>query len=80
MGKSERVEGQECLHSAGGPTGYLCSATILPMGLMFIGLCIIAIVEELETNLMSLAILFHLLCAQHVSDIHISIFRSLRLC
>jgi hypothetical protein len=46
MGKSERVEGQECLHSAGGPTGYLCSATILPMGLMFIGLCIIAIVEE----------------------------------
>ena len=29
---------------------------------------------------MSLAILFHLLCAQHVSDINISIFRSLRLC
>jgi len=28
---------------------------------------------------MSLAILFHL-CAQHVSDINISIFRSLRLC
>jgi len=25
---------------------------------------------------MSLAILFHLLCAQHVSDINISIFRS----
>jgi hypothetical protein len=22
MGKSERVEGQECLHSADGPTGY----------------------------------------------------------
>ena len=37
-------------------------------------------VEEWKTNLMSLAILFHLLCAQHVSDINISIFRSLRLC
>jgi len=29
---------------------------------------------------MSLAILFHLLCAQHVSDINISVIRSLRLC
>ena len=28
----------------------------------------------------SLAILFHFLCAQHVSDINISIIRSLRLC
>ena len=35
-------------------------------------------VEEWKTNLMSLAILFHFLCAQHVSDINISIFRSLR--
>ena len=48
--------------------------------LMFIGPCIIVVVEEWETNLMSLAILFHFLCAQHVSDINISIFRSLRLC
>ena len=47
---------------------------------MFIGPCIIVKVEEWKTNLMSLAILFHLLCAQHVSDINISIFRSLRLC
>ena len=38
------------------------------------------LVDELETNFMSLAILFHLLCAQHISDINISIFRSLRLC
>ena len=38
------------------------------------------IVEEWKTNLMSLAVLFHLLCAQHVSDINISIFRSLQLC
>ena len=38
--------------------------------LMFIGPCIIAIVEEWKTNFMSLAILFHLLCAQHVSDIY----------
>ena len=37
------------------------------------------IVDEWKTNLMTLAILFHL-CAQHVSDINISIFRSLRLC
>jgi len=29
---------------------------------------------------MSLAILFHLLCAQHVSDISISTLRSSRLC
>ena len=29
---------------------------------------------------MSLAVLFHFLCAQHVSDINISIIRSLRLC
>ena len=29
---------------------------------------------------MSLAILFHFLCAQHVSDINISMIRSLRLC
>jgi hypothetical protein len=38
------------------------------------------IVEEWKTNLMSLAILFHFLCAQHVSDINISIIRNLRLC
>ena len=38
------------------------------------------VVDEWKTNMMSLAILFHLLCAQHVSDINISIFRSLRLC
>ena len=37
-------------------------------------------VDKWKTNLMSLAILFHLLCAQHVSDINISIFRSPRLC
>ena len=48
--------------------------------LMFIGPCIIAIFDEWNTNLMSLAILFHLLCAQHVSDINIPIIRSLRLC
>ena len=36
--------------------------------------------DEWKTNLTSLAVLFHLLSAQHVSDINISIFRSLRLC
>ena len=50
------------------------------LNLMFIGPCIIAIVDEWKANLMSLAILFQLLCAQHVSDINISIFRSPRLC
>ena len=35
--------------------------------------------EEWKTNL-SLAILFYFLCVQHVSDINISIIRSLRLC
>jgi len=39
----------------------------------------VILVEEQKTNLMSLAILFHVLCAQHVSDINISIIRSLRL-
>ena len=48
--------------------------------LMLIGPCIIVIVEEWKTNLISLAILFHFLCAQHVSDINISIIRSLQLC
>ena len=33
---------------------------------------------EAEVNLMSLAILFHFLCAQHVLDINISIITSLR--
>jgi len=46
---------------------------------MFIGPCIIVIAAEYEINLMSLAILFHFLCAQHVLDINISIIRSLRL-
>ena len=47
---------------------------------MFTGPCIIVIVEEWKTKLMSLAILFHFLCAQNVSDINIDIIRSLRLC
>ena len=42
---------------------------------MFIGPCIIVIGEESKTNLMSLAILFHFLCTQHVSDINISVIR-----
>jgi len=33
--------------------------------LMFIAPCITVIVEEHKTNLLSLAILFHLLCTQH---------------
>ena len=39
-----------------------------------------SLVDKWKTNLMSLAILFHLLWAQHVSDINISIFRRLQLC
>jgi len=34
---------------------------------------------RIKTNLMTLAIFIHFLCAQHVSDINISIIRSLRL-
>ena len=52
----------------------------LNKNLMFIGPCIIVIVEEYKTNLMSLAILFHFLCAQHASNINISIITSLQLC
>ena len=37
------------------------------------------LVEGKMTNLVSLAILFHFLCAQHISDINIAIIRSLRL-
>jgi len=40
---------------------------------------IYSLVEEWKTNLMSLVIVFHFLCAQNVSDINISIIRSLRL-
>jgi len=41
---------------------------------------IFGLVDEWKTNLMSLAVLFHFLCTQHVSDINMSIIRSLRLC
>ena len=54
--------------------------TKINANLMFIGPCIIVIFAEWKTNLMSLAILFHFLCAQHVSDINIAIIRSLLLC
>ena len=46
---------------------------------MFIGPCITVIVEELKTNLMSLVVFISLIFAQHVSNINMSIFRSLRL-
>jgi len=52
---------------------------LLQVYLMFIGPCTILIVEYRETNLMSLAILFHFLCAQHVSDVNTSFLRSLQL-
>ena len=59
----------------------ICQGTpVNAIWLMFVGQCIILIVEEWKTKLMSLAILFHFLCAQHVLDINISIIRSLRLC
>ena len=48
--------------------GYLLSICTTWFCLMFIGPCIIAIVDEWKTNLMSLATLFHLLCTLHVSD------------
>ena len=54
----------------------LCFAVWIPAGARDL----LWIVEEWKTNFMSLAILFHFLCAQHVSDINISIIRSMRLC
>ena len=42
-------------------------AQSLLLSLMFIGPCIIVIVEEYKTSLMSLAILFHFLCVQQAS-------------
>jgi len=42
------------------------------LNFVFIGPCIIVIVEEKKTSFISLAILFHFLCAQHVSDVNIS--------
>jgi len=62
------------------PVPFWCSKLATGLSLMFIGPCVIVIVEEWKTNLMSLAILFHFLCGQHVSDINISIIKSLRLC
>ena len=47
--------------------------------LIFIESCIILIFENKKANLTSLAFLFHFLFAQNVSDINISIIRSLRL-
>ena len=67
-------------HLAHRSTFRLSAHRVFSVILMFIGPCIIAIVDEWKTNLMSLAILFHFLCAQHVSHINISIFRNLRLC
>jgi len=47
--------------------------------LIFIGPCINVIVENKRPTWCHLLFLFHFLCAQHVSDINISIIRSLRL-
>jgi len=47
--------------------------------LMFTGPCIIVIVENKRPTWCHLLFLFHFLCAQHVSDINISIIRILRL-
>ena len=67
-------------HSAAGRIMSMKNCNETTGNLMFIGPCIIVIVEEWKNNLMSLAILFHFLRAQHISDINISIIRSLRLC
>jgi len=49
------------------------------INLIFIGPCIIVIVENKRPTWRHLLFLFHFLCAQHVSDINISIIRRLRL-
>ena len=62
---------------------YLCTyeyfVTLYFVNLMFSGPCIIVIVDEWK-NQLDVTCCFYLLCTQHVSDINISIFRSLRLC
>jgi len=72
------IQGTVILHMSKNLPHYHSRCQIL--NLMFSGLCIIVIVEEWKTNLMSLAVFFHFLCTQRVSDINISIIRSLRLC
>ena len=57
-----------------------CSTACFVAGISVIISNVLSFVEEWKTNLMSLAILFHFLCAQHVSEINIPIIRSLRLC
>ena len=47
--------------------------------LIFIGPCVIVTVQNKRPTWCHLLFLFHVLCAQHVSDINISIIRSLRL-
>jgi hypothetical protein len=47
--------------------------------LIFIGWCIIVIVENKRPTWCHLLFLFHFLCAQHVLDINMCIIRSLRL-
>ena len=58
---------------------------ITTLVVLFLGRCVLefrcgwfGVVSVLQAS-MSLAILFHFLCAQHVSDINMSIIRSLRL-
>jgi len=58
---------------------YLSCQCIYFKHLLILCKCNRRIVEEYKTKLMSLAILFHVLRAQHVSDINMSIIRSLRL-
>ena len=65
--------GGRCSVQAGYPTAVF-------VNLIFIGPCIILIVEQRETNLMPLALLFlYTHNAQHVSDVNTSILRTLRL-
>jgi len=47
--------------------------------LMYIGPCIIVIVENKRLTWCHLLFLFHFLCAQNISDINISIIKNLRL-
>jgi len=57
---------------------YICKYILFMLYYLETVICLI--IEEQKINLMSLAILFHLLCTQHVSDINISFNRNLRLC
>ena len=72
--------GSNQCHCVGAVSVDQCFSAAGPRAILLELITNLNVVEEWKSSLMSLAILFHFLCAQHVSDINISIIRRLRLC